>query len=540
MSDLLSLLNLNFLKHRNGDDVMSERLPNGTPAIDAARVPRLALPVVGLASPPIADNRPVLRMPDVAMPQPMTASGASVMPPVNQPMTRPRLAMPNAEPPAPLPVSNIPALAMAAPDMATSNMATPSSVPRLALATDSRAPRREDYGNDFQGAMTYQNDAAGYRPTNHNSRLAGVGLGLARGFEQGGLGGAIFGGLRGAFDKGADEQYAHRLQMGQAGNEVAQRIGQQGAVLKLADDQSQIRARDAATLKSLRDPLPEYDKSEVIDPLTGKPTIVFSNKHDPTQLTYPGLSPVPKLAGERNRQTRERTNPDGSKTLMEYDPDSKGWVEAKIGDKPFVSASTKEPLEDYVISGRTFKLTPAQAASNLTAIEAANIEANNINAMRGRDDAKDEGKRLQDLNMGVYNSSKASAEAYNKSYGELQSNIEAARSIEARHAGVPREQWGKDDQSKQDIFDYSRLEQENARLTREVNSRGQSIKNNPSNYVKQLDSGYLEVQPPPAPSTTIPRPPVQPRRRGGGGAPVAAATPDKVQAVIDRVRRRRQ
>lgn len=55
-----------------------------------------------------------------------------------------------------------------------------------------------------------------YKPTNHNSRIAGIGLGAERGYERGGVLGALFGAVSGGVNKSADEDYAHRRRLATA------------------------------------------------------------------------------------------------------------------------------------------------------------------------------------------------------------------------------------------------------------------------------------------------------------------------------------
>jgi hypothetical protein len=105
-------------------------------------------------------------------------------------------------------------------------------------------PIRRDLGDGLQSDIDYQQQEIQYKPKNHNSRLAGIGLGLLRGFQRGGIGGAIVGGVRGGIDKSADEKDARLEAIAQGDQNIDRQFQTQERQARLG----QIRAQTQKTL----------------------------------------------------------------------------------------------------------------------------------------------------------------------------------------------------------------------------------------------------------------------------------------------------
>jgi hypothetical protein len=123
-------------------------------------------------------------------------------------------------------------------------------------------PVRPDTGDVLADEIEYRRQLEAYKPKSHNSRWAGLGLGLLRGLARGGLGGAIVGGLRGVIDKSADEKDARLEAIPQSDANIERQFGQRKAISDLGNQQSVMARRNAEIPYLLSRPELERDKFE--------------------------------------------------------------------------------------------------------------------------------------------------------------------------------------------------------------------------------------------------------------------------------------
>lgn len=317
---------------------------------------------------------------------------------------------PAVRPPAPLtPDSPAPALRLAPPQMSETELTPPVAVtpPTLPdyngdsyLNTVPPPVRRIDNAslvNDRKIQMSPETELEtrlSTRPENHNSRLAGVGLGLLRGFARGGLGGALYGGINGAVNKSADEEYANNQRIAQLAPRVKfnQEIQTQNA-------ENAYRRAEAAKLGKTPPVNLQHvetaDGIKLLNPQTGE--FMETGEKAPVK---PEAYHAPAVQIQRGAN--------GVETLMQYNPDKKVWEVAPVAGGGDITRAPKPaaPKIPYRLStGETVNISPEARAS----IDAQTVNGGRVNQREADRIAREDSVRADNEALKVLGDNRARA-----------------------------------------------------------------------------------------------------------------------------------
>lgn len=209
-----------------------------------------------------------------------------------------------------------------------------------------------------------------YKPENHNSRLAGVGLGAARGGRNGSVIGAIFGAINGAANPSADEDYAHNKRLG----EDRQRYGSEAVREKFDTDQANTKFDNGLQMAKFI-----FDKNKEQNDLQAKErTEALANlkpyeKLDPANPTHAAAIARAKKAGfdidpeTWNSGNLQTAFDETTGTQIQRTRGADTWEESKDGKgQPITTKRTRqEKLPDsfYELDGQSDKTVHADAVA---------------------------------------------------------------------------------------------------------------------------------------------------------------------------------
>lgn len=241
-----------------------------------------------------------------------------------------------------------------------------------------KRPVRQKSGDDLADTRQYLSDLQSYKPENHNSRGASIGLGGWRGLQRGGIVGGLMGLVSHAIDPSEDERFHNEREIGRTTGELGQRLGLRRADLEMQGMEAEAELRRANAVKALQPPKPDYQRVEGDDGYY---------QYDPMNPTAPALKlPIPakqKTQPERNAQIVTRTNPDGSEDVLYIERDP----------------TTGKPIAMPVPAGTGGTLKNAPKPDNLTAWQREQLRRDQEREARG--DAKDKKRELRDQQRDV-------------------------------------------------------------------------------------------------------------------------------------------